>query len=63
MDLIPSRGGRFEVLVDGAAVYEKSRTKRHAQPGEVVRLIRERGTQGTQGAQGAQDAQGTQGTQ
>jgi selenoprotein W-related protein len=37
--LIPSRGGRFEVLRDGVAVFEKSKLGRHAQPGEVVRLL------------------------
>jgi selenoprotein W-related protein len=37
--LIPSRGGRFEVIADGEAVFEKSKLSRHAQPGEVVRLL------------------------
>jgi selT/selW/selH-like putative selenoprotein len=37
--LIPSRGGRFEVVCDGAPVFEKSKLGRHAQPGEVVRRI------------------------
>jgi len=37
--LIPSRGGRFEVLRDGEPVYEKSKTNRHARPGEVVSLL------------------------
>jgi predicted Rdx family selenoprotein len=37
--LIPSRGGRFEVLRDGTPVFEKSKTHRHAHPGEVVRLL------------------------
>jgi selenoprotein W-related protein len=41
--MIPSRGGRFEVLLDGEPVYEKSRTGRHAEPGEIVRLIEARG--------------------
>lgn len=39
--LLPSKGGRFEVLRDGVPVFEKSRLKRHAEPGEVVRLLRE----------------------
>jgi predicted Rdx family selenoprotein len=38
--LTPSRGGRFEVIRDGAAVYEKSKTKRHAAPGEIITLLR-----------------------
>jgi predicted Rdx family selenoprotein len=37
--LIPSRGGRFEVLRDGVAVFEKSKLHRHAQPGEVLKLL------------------------
>jgi selenoprotein W-related protein len=37
--LIPSRGGRFEVLRDGAPVFEKSKLGRHAQPGEVLKLL------------------------
>ena len=39
MQLIPGSGGRFEVLHDGAPVFEKSRLRRHAQPGEIVRLL------------------------
>ena len=41
IELIPSRGGRFEVMRDGDAVFEKSRLGRHAQPGEVLRLLAE----------------------
>jgi selenoprotein W-related protein len=37
--LIPSRGGRFEVVRDGNPVYEKSKTGRHAKPGEVLSLL------------------------
>jgi selenoprotein W-related protein len=40
--LIPSGGGVFEVQADGAPVFSKKAVGRHAQPGEVVRLIRER---------------------
>jgi selenoprotein W-related protein len=39
--LIQSSGGVFEVDVDGRRVFSKKATKRHAEPGEVVRLIRE----------------------
>jgi hypothetical protein len=39
VELIPSRGGRFEVLRDGTPVFEKSRLGRHAEPGEVLRLL------------------------
>lgn len=38
--LIPSDGGRFEVSVDGKLVYSKLQTKRHAEPGEVLGLVR-----------------------
>ena len=37
--LIPSGKGRFEVLRDGVPVYEKSKTGRHANPGEIIRLL------------------------
>jgi selT/selW/selH-like putative selenoprotein len=37
--LQPSSGGRFEVLKDGAPVFEKSKLNRHAEAGEVVRLL------------------------
>ena len=39
VELIPSRGGRFEVAVDGAPVFEKSRLGRHAKPGEIAELV------------------------
>jgi hypothetical protein len=39
VELLPSSGGRFEVLRDGVAVFRKSVLKRHAEPGEVVRLL------------------------
>jgi len=38
--LVRGRNGRFEVTLDGEEIYSKSRTKRHAEPGEVVQLIR-----------------------
>jgi len=41
--LIPSKGGRFEVVMDGTPLFEKSKTGRHAEPGEVVKLIAARG--------------------
>jgi selenoprotein W-related protein len=39
--LIQSSGGVFEVDVDGRRVFSKKATKRHAESGEVVRLIRQ----------------------
>jgi selenoprotein W-related protein len=38
--LIPSEGGRYEVTVDGKLIYSKLQTGRHAEPGEVVKLIK-----------------------
>ncbi len=40
VELIPSQGGRFEVLVDGTPVFEKSVFGRHAKPGEIAKLVR-----------------------
>ena len=39
LTLLPSRGGRFEVVVDDDLVYSKLATGRHAQPGEIEGLI------------------------
>jgi selT/selW/selH-like putative selenoprotein len=39
--MIPSGGGRFEVVCDDVPVFEKSKLRRHPSPGEVVRLIEE----------------------
>jgi selenoprotein W-related protein len=40
--LVPSDGGRFEVSLDEALIYSKLQTGRHAEEGEIVRLIRSR---------------------
>ena len=40
LTLVPSDGGRFEVKVDDRLVYSKLQTHRHAEPGEVVGLVR-----------------------
>jgi selenoprotein W-related protein len=37
--LIPSDGGRFEVEIDGRLAYSKLQTGRHAEAGEVLRLV------------------------
>jgi selenoprotein W-related protein len=37
--LIPSDGGRFEVVADGDLLYSKLATHRHAEPGEVAKLV------------------------
>lgn len=40
--VVPSDGGRFEVTVGGQLIYSKLQTGRHAEPGEVARLVRAR---------------------
>jgi selenoprotein W-related protein len=42
LTLVMSRGGVFDVEVDGQLLYSKKQTGRHAEPGEVLRLFRER---------------------
>jgi predicted Rdx family selenoprotein len=42
VQLISSKGGRFEVLVDGTPIFEKSKLGRHARPGEIVTLLESR---------------------
>jgi selenoprotein W-related protein len=39
--VVPSRGGVFEVEVDGTLIFSKSELGRHAEPGEVMRLLAE----------------------
>ncbi len=39
--VVPSRGGVFEVEVDGTLIFSKSELGRHAEPGEVMRLLSE----------------------
>jgi selenoprotein W-related protein len=38
--LLPSDGGKFEVTVNGQLAYSKLETNRHAQPGEVLGLVK-----------------------
>ena len=38
--LVPSDGGRFEVTVNGQLLYSKLEKHRHAEPGEVLGLVR-----------------------
>jgi selenoprotein W-related protein len=40
--LIESSGGWFEVYLDGDLVFSKRALGRHAEEGEVVRLIKQR---------------------
>lgn len=39
--LVTSRGGTFDVEVDGTLIYSKALTGRHANPGEVLGLFRD----------------------
>ena len=41
VDLIEASGGLFEVTVDGHLVFSKKSLGRHAEEGEVLRLMRE----------------------
>jgi len=38
--LVPSDSGRFEITVNGKLIYSKLETHRHAEPGEIVGLIK-----------------------
>jgi len=38
--LVPSEGGRFEVTVNGELLFSKATIRRHAEPGEVLGLVR-----------------------
>jgi predicted Rdx family selenoprotein len=39
VELVPSRGGRFEITADGEPIFEKSKLGRHAASGEIVGLL------------------------
>ena len=41
--MIRSSGGIFDVTVDDELVFSKKRVGRHAEPGEVLRLIKAKG--------------------
>ncbi len=38
--LVPSDGGRYEISVNETLVYSKLQTGRHAEPGEVLGLVK-----------------------
>ena len=42
IDLVPSSKGRFEVTLDGELIFSKASLGRHAKPGEVATLARQR---------------------
>lgn len=39
---MPASGGRFELTVDDELVFSKKAEGRHAEPGEIVGLLRDR---------------------
>ncbi|PWH14940.1 MAG: hypothetical protein DDG60_06975 [Anaerolineae bacterium] len=39
LTLIPSDGGKFEVVVNNQLMYSKLQTRRHAEPGEIAGLV------------------------
>ncbi len=40
--LVPSSGGRFEVTLDGDLIFSKAKLDRHAEPGELSAILRDR---------------------
>jgi len=42
IDLVPSSQGRYEITLDGELIFSKAELGRHAEPGEVVDLVRAR---------------------
>ena len=46
--LVTGSKGTFEVVVDGDNLYSKAASGRHARPGEVLELFRDRYAQGVE---------------
>ena len=42
VELLPSSKGRFEVILDDDLIFSKAALGRHASPGEVAGLVRDR---------------------
>jgi selenoprotein W-related protein len=42
LTLTPSRGGRFEVSLDGEVIFSKAQLDRHASPGEINSILESR---------------------
>jgi len=40
LTLVPSEGGRYEITVNGKLVFSKLQLGRHAEPGEVVNIVK-----------------------
>lgn len=41
VEMVESSGGVFEVTVDGRLVFSKKAARRHAEPGEVLKTVRQ----------------------
>jgi len=48
LTLVTGSKGVFDVVVDGDLLYSKKSTGRHAEPGEVLSLFRDRYAQGVE---------------
>ena len=48
LTLITGAKGIFDVIVDGEVLYSKKTTGRHAEPGEVLELFRDRYAKGVE---------------
>ncbi|HKE97595.1 MAG TPA: Rdx family protein [Actinomycetes bacterium] len=42
LDLLPAGKGRFEVVLDSELLFSKAALGRHARPGEITGMVRER---------------------
>ncbi|MER3452739.1 MAG: hypothetical protein C4344_03440, partial [Acidimicrobiia bacterium] len=42
VELVPSSKGRFEVTLDGELIFSKAALGRHAEPGEIAAIVRDR---------------------
>ena len=42
LTLIPASGGKFEITVNGELLFSKKALGRHAEPGEVYGLVKDR---------------------
>jgi selenoprotein W-related protein len=40
LTLIPTSGGKFEVIVNGELIFSKKGLGRHAEPGEIYGLVK-----------------------
>lgn len=46
IELIPAKGGCFEVIVNQQMIYSKLEIHRHAQPGEIAERIKKQRKEG-----------------